>query len=66
MFSFFKSYYVGDTAFILLSRGEVIASKLIVSLSTFWSDYSHWYEKRRRLENGGHSLSEAWTGIIGC
>jgi hypothetical protein len=32
MFSFFKSYYVGDTAFILLSRGEVIAaSKLIVS-----------------------------------
>jgi hypothetical protein len=45
MFSFFKSYYVGDTAFILLSRGEVIASKLIVSLSTFWSDYSHWYEK---------------------
>jgi hypothetical protein len=22
MFSFFKSYYVGDTAFILLSRGE--------------------------------------------
>jgi hypothetical protein len=30
MFSFFKSYYVGDTAFILLS-GEVIASKLIVS-----------------------------------
>jgi hypothetical protein len=43
MFSFFKSYYVDDTAFILLSRGEVIAaSKLIVSLSTFWSDYSHW------------------------
>jgi hypothetical protein len=38
-----------------------------LSLSTFWSDYSHWkYEKRRRLENGGHSLSEAWTGIIGC
>jgi hypothetical protein len=32
MFSFFKSYYVDDTAFILLSRGEVIAaSKLIVS-----------------------------------
>jgi hypothetical protein len=58
---------MSDT-FILLSRGEVIAaSKLIVSLSTFWSDYSHWkYEKRRRLENGGHSLSEAWTGIIGC
>ena len=32
MFSFFKSYYVDDTAFILLSRLEVIAaSKLIVS-----------------------------------
>jgi hypothetical protein len=32
MFSFFKSYYVDDTAFILLSRGEVVAaSKLIVS-----------------------------------
>jgi hypothetical protein len=31
-FSFFKSYYVDDTAFILLSRGELIAaSKLIVS-----------------------------------
>ncbi len=31
-FSFFKSYYVDDTAFIFLSRGEVIAaSKLIVS-----------------------------------
>jgi hypothetical protein len=26
MFSFFKSYYVDDTAFILLSRGEVIAA----------------------------------------
>jgi hypothetical protein len=32
MFSLFKSYYVDDTAFILLSRGEVVAaSKLIVS-----------------------------------
>jgi hypothetical protein len=32
IFSFFKSYYVDDTAFILLSRGELIAaSKLIVS-----------------------------------
>jgi hypothetical protein len=32
MFSFFMSYYVDDTAFILLSREEVIAaSKLIVS-----------------------------------
>jgi hypothetical protein len=42
MFSFFKSYYV-DTAFILLSRGEVIAaSSYRLSLSTFWSDYSHW------------------------
>jgi hypothetical protein len=31
-FSFFKSYYVDDTAFVLLSRGEVVtASKLIVS-----------------------------------
>jgi hypothetical protein len=31
-FSFFKSYYVDDTAFILLSRGELVAaSKLIVS-----------------------------------
>jgi hypothetical protein len=31
-FSFFKSYYVDDTAFILLSRGALIAaSKLIVS-----------------------------------
>jgi hypothetical protein len=37
-----------------------------LSLSTFWSDYSHWKYERRRLENGGHSLSEAWTGIIGC
>jgi hypothetical protein len=52
MFSFFKSYCVDDTAFILLSRGEVVAaSKLIVS---------HF----RRF--GRHSLSEAWTGIIGC
>jgi hypothetical protein len=32
LFLFFKSYYVDDTAFILLSRGELIAaSKLIVS-----------------------------------
>jgi hypothetical protein len=32
MFSFFKSYFVDDTAFILLSRGEVVAaSKLIVT-----------------------------------
>jgi hypothetical protein len=32
MFSFYKSYYVGDTAFILLSRGELVAaSKLFVS-----------------------------------
>jgi hypothetical protein len=32
MLSFFKSYYVDDTAFILLSRGEMIAvSKFIVS-----------------------------------
>jgi hypothetical protein len=28
MFSFFKSYYVGDTAFILLSRGVIAASSL--------------------------------------
>jgi hypothetical protein len=34
MLSFFKSYYVNDTAFILLSRGEL-------SLSMFWTDYSH-------------------------
>jgi hypothetical protein len=32
LFSFFKSYYVDDTAFILLSREELVtASKLIVS-----------------------------------
>jgi hypothetical protein len=31
-FSFFKSHYVDDTAFVLLSRGELVtASKLIVS-----------------------------------
>jgi hypothetical protein len=46
MFSFFKSYYVDDTAFILLSRGEVIAAQAYrLSLSTFWSDYSHWKRK---------------------
>jgi hypothetical protein len=28
LFSFFKSYYVGDTAFILLSRGVIAASSL--------------------------------------
>jgi hypothetical protein len=33
MFSFFKSYYVGDTAFILLSRGEVIAASSLSSLT---------------------------------
>jgi hypothetical protein len=61
MFSFFKSYYVDDTAFIFQPRRSDRRLKLIiVSLSTFWSDYSHWkYEKRRRLENGGHSLSKA-------
>jgi hypothetical protein len=32
MFSFFKSYYVGDTAFILLSR-EVIAASSLSSLT---------------------------------
>jgi hypothetical protein len=33
MFSFFESYYVDDTACILLSRGEVIATskKLITA-----------------------------------
>jgi hypothetical protein len=33
MFSFFKSYYVDDTAFILLSRGEVIAASSLSSLT---------------------------------
>jgi hypothetical protein len=39
-----KSHYADDTAFTLLSSGEVIAaSKLIVShFDKFWSDYSHW------------------------
>jgi hypothetical protein len=52
MFSFFKSYYVGDTAFILLSRGEVIAaSKLIVShFRRFGLTIHTGSEKRRRLE----------------
>jgi hypothetical protein len=42
MFSFFKSYYVDDTAFIFSAAEKIAASKLILSLSTFWSDYSHW------------------------
>jgi hypothetical protein len=54
MFSFFKSYYVDDTAFILLSRGEVIAaSKLIVSHFRRFGLTIHTGSKRkkRRLEN---------------
>jgi hypothetical protein len=40
--SFFKSYYVDDTAFILLSR-EVIAASSLSSLTfDVLSDYSHW------------------------
>jgi hypothetical protein len=59
MFSFFKSYYVDDTAFILLSRGEVIAAKLIVSHFRRFGLTIHTgsKRKRRRLENGG-PLSE--------
>jgi hypothetical protein len=58
MFSFFKSYYVDDTAFILLSRGEVIAAS---SLSSHFRRFGLTIHtgskrKRRRLENGGHSL----------
>jgi hypothetical protein len=68
MFSFFKSYYVDNTAFILLSRGEVIvASKLIVShFRRFGLTINTGRENKRNLENGVHSLSKAWTGIIGC
>ncbi len=40
-FSFFKSYYVDDIAFVLLSRGEFVAtSRLIVSHFRRF-DYSH-------------------------
>jgi hypothetical protein len=68
MFSFFKSYYVDDTVFILLSRGEVVAacSKLIVSHFRRFGLTIHTVSKRKKVENGGHSLSKAWTGIIGC
>jgi hypothetical protein len=67
MFSFFKSYYVDDTAFILLSRGGDRRLKLIVSHFRRFGLTIHTGSKRKaRLENGGHSLSEAWTGIIGC
>jgi hypothetical protein len=68
MFSFFKSSYDDDTAFIL-SRGEVIAtSKLIVSHFRRFGLTIHIGSKgkKRKAENGGHSLSKAWTGIIGC
>jgi hypothetical protein len=39
MFSFFKSYYVDDTAFILLSRRELVAAS---SLSSLTFDVSVW------------------------
>jgi hypothetical protein len=43
------------------------AYRLTLTLSAFWTDYSHWsQEQKRRFENGGHSLSKTWTGIIGC
>jgi hypothetical protein len=66
MFSFFKSYYVDDTAYILLSRGEVVAaSKLIVShFRRFGLTIHTGSTKRKKVKNGGHSLSKAWTGII--
>jgi hypothetical protein len=68
-FSFFKSYNVDDTAFILLSRGEelITASKLIVThFPRFGLTISHWSgeEQKRRFENRGFALSKAWTEII--
>jgi hypothetical protein len=52
MFSFFKSYYVDDTAFILLSRGEVIvASKLIVSHFRRFDLTIHAGSKRKNEES---------------
>jgi hypothetical protein len=63
MFSF-KSYYVDDTAFILLSR-RIAASKLIVSLSIFGLTI-HTGSKRKGEDSNEPFTSEAWTGIIGC
>jgi hypothetical protein len=64
-----KSYYVDDTAFILLSRGEVIAaSKLIVSHFRRFGLTIHTGSRRKGEDsNGGHSL-QAWSldEISGC
>jgi hypothetical protein len=65
MFSFFKSYYV-DTAFILLSRGSDRRLKLIVSHFRRFGLTIHTGSKRKAGKTEAYSLSEAWTGIIGC
>jgi hypothetical protein len=65
MFLFFKSYYVGDAAFVLLSRGEVIAASTLIISHIRRFGLTMQAGGKRKLENGGHSLSKAWTGIIG-